>query len=52
MLVELKNGENYNGFLVDCDNWMNMVIKDVIRTERDGEAFWKMDEVYIKVHVQ
>ena len=23
MLVELKNGETYNGHLVNCDNWMN-----------------------------
>ena len=24
MLVELKNGETYNGELVSCDNWMNI----------------------------
>ena len=23
-LVELKNGETYNGHLVSCDNWMNI----------------------------
>jgi hypothetical protein len=23
-LVELKNGETYNGELVACDNWMNI----------------------------
>ena len=23
-LVELKNGETYNGHLVGCDNWMNI----------------------------
>ena len=23
-LVELKNGETYNGELVGCDNWMNI----------------------------
>ncbi|CAL4058710.1 unnamed protein product, partial [Meganyctiphanes norvegica] len=34
MLVELKNGETYNGNLVSCDNWMNINLKDVICTSR------------------
>ena len=27
MLVELKNGETYNGHLVNCDNWMNLQLR-------------------------
>lgn len=48
MLVELKNGETYNGNLVSCDNWMNINLKDVICTSRDGDKFWKMPECYIR----
>lgn len=48
MLVELKNGETYNGILVSCDNWMNISLKDVISTSRDGQIFHKMTEVYIR----
>jgi len=33
-LVELKNGETYNGHLVNCDNWMNVNLRDVICTSR------------------
>jgi len=34
MLVELKNGDTYNGHLVNCDNWMNINLRDVICTSR------------------
>lgn len=41
-LVELKNGETYNGHLVSCDNWMNINLREVICTSRvsgvQGEA--------------
>ena len=33
-LVELKNGETYNGHLVNCDTWMNIHLRDVICTSR------------------
>ena len=33
-MVELKNGDTYNGKLVNCDSWMNINLKDVIRTSR------------------
>lgn len=33
-LVELKNGETYNGHLVNCDNWMNINLREVICTSR------------------
>ena len=35
-LVELKNGETYNGHLVNCDNWMNIQLREVICTSRVG----------------
>ncbi|KAH0949992.1 hypothetical protein HN011_009264 [Eciton burchellii] len=48
MLVELKNGETYNGHLVSCDNWMNINLREVICTSRDGDKFWKMPECYVR----
>ncbi|ESN90736.1 hypothetical protein HELRODRAFT_166439 [Helobdella robusta] len=48
MLVELKNGETYNGHLVCCDAWMNINLREVICTSRDGDRFWKMPECYIR----
>ena len=47
-LIELKNGETYNGNLVACDNWMNISLRDVICTSRDGDRFWKLPEVVIR----
>ena len=49
MLVELKNGETYNGHLVSCDNWMNIHLREVICTSRDGDKFWKMAEVCLPI---
>ncbi|KHJ48096.1 LSM domain protein [Trichuris suis] len=48
MLVELKNGETYNGHLAGCDNWMNIHLRDVICTSKDGDRFWRMPEVFIR----
>lgn len=47
-LVELKNGETYNGHLVSCDTWMNINLREVICTSKDGDKFWKMPECYIR----
>jgi hypothetical protein len=33
-LVELKNGETYNGNLVNCDTWMNIHLREVICTSK------------------
>ena len=33
-LVELKNGETYNGNLVSCDTWMNLHLREVICTSK------------------
>ncbi|EOD19002.1 hypothetical protein EMIHUDRAFT_59131, partial [Emiliania huxleyi CCMP1516] len=48
MLVELKNGETFNGTLDSCDNWMNIKLKEVICTSRDGDRFWRLPEVVIR----
>lgn len=37
-LVELKNGETYNGHMVQCDSWMNVHIKEVICTSKVSPA--------------
>lgn len=47
-MIELKNGETYNGHLVSCDNWMNISLREVICTSRDGDKFWRMPECYIR----
>lgn len=46
--MELKNGETYNGHLVSCDNWMNINLREVICTSRDGDRFWKIPECYVR----
>eukprot|EP00891_Asterochloris_glomerata_P000063 jgi/Astpho2/63/Aster-04538 len=47
-LVELKSGETYNGHMVLCDSWMNVHLKEVICTSKDGDRFWRMPEAYIR----
>ncbi|OWA52096.1 putative U6 snRNA-associated Sm-like protein LSm4 [Hypsibius exemplaris] len=48
VLVELKNGETYNGQLINVDNWMNLNLKEVVCTSKDGDKFWRMGECYIR----
>ncbi|WIA37705.1 hypothetical protein OEZ86_014590 [Tetradesmus obliquus] len=48
VLVELKSGETYNGHLVNCDSWMNIHLREVICTSKDGDRFWRMPEIYIR----
>ncbi|KAE9399780.1 Sm-like ribonucleo protein, partial [Gymnopus androsaceus JB14] len=48
MLVELKNGETFNGHLVNCDNFMNITLREVYQTNPDGDKFWKLKECYIR----
>ncbi|OCF45247.1 hypothetical protein I317_00769 [Kwoniella heveanensis CBS 569] len=52
MLVELKNGVTFNGHLVECDNFMNVTLREVYQTSADGERFWKMKEMFIKGNIQ
>ena len=49
--MELKNGVTFNGHLVECDNFMNVTLREVYQTSADGEKFWKMKEMYIKGNV-
>ncbi|GBF97842.1 endonuclease [Raphidocelis subcapitata] len=48
VLIELKNGETYNGHVVTCDSWMNIHLREVICTSKDGDRFFRMPEVYIR----
>ncbi|BFZ55427.1 hypothetical protein PYCC9005_002468 [Savitreella phatthalungensis] len=48
MLVELKSGETFNGHLLQCDNYMNLTLREVIQTNRDGNKFHRLAEVYIR----
>lgn len=48
MLVELKNGETFNGHLVNCDNFMNITLREVYQTNAEGDRFWKVKECYIR----
>ena len=47
-LVELKNGETFNGHLVNCDNFMNITLREVYQTNAEGDRFWKLKECYIR----
>lgn len=42
-LVELKNGETYNGHLVNCDSWMNIHLREVICTSKVGFSWCSGD---------
>lgn len=46
--MELKNGETFNGVLASCDNWMNINLREVICTSREGDRFWRMSECYVR----
>ncbi|TFK26283.1 Sm-like ribonucleo protein [Coprinopsis marcescibilis] len=48
MLVELKNGETFNGHLVNCDNFMNITLREVYQTSAEGDRFWKLKECYVR----
>ena len=47
-MIELRNGETYNGHLAEIDFLMNIVIKDVICTSRAGDKFTRIAEVYVR----
>ena len=48
ILVELKNGDTYNGILVSCNMFMNITMTEVVCTSRNGDRFWKMPECYVR----
>ena len=47
-MVELKNGETYNGVLAGCDAWMNVHLREAICTSRDGARFTRLPEAYLR----
>merc|ERR1719271_559403 len=47
-MVELKNGETYSGVLASCDGFMNLHMRDIVCTSRDGERFWKIPECFVR----
>lgn len=47
-LVELKNGETYNGHLATCDTWMNLHLQEVVCTSRDGTRFTRLRDCYLR----
>ncbi|KAL9583527.1 MAG: hypothetical protein Q9203_005048 [Teloschistes exilis] len=51
MLVELKNGETLNGHLVNCDTWMNLTLKEVVQTNPEGTAFFRLPESKINSRI-
>ena len=48
MLVELKDGVTLNGHLIDCDTWMNVTLKEVVRTSPEGDQFFRLPEIYVR----
>jgi len=48
MMVELKNGETLNGFLINCDTWMNLTLREVTQTSAEGDKFMQLPEVYVR----
>ncbi|XXG84947.1 hypothetical protein AAC387_Pa11g0145 [Persea americana] len=34
----MKNGETYDGHLVNCGTWMNIHLREVICTSKDGQV--------------
>lgn len=48
LLVELKGGESVNGFLISCDSWMNVMLRDAVVTSADAQTFKKVPEIFLK----
>ncbi|KAH7830609.1 U6 snRNA-associated Sm-like protein LSm4 [Monocercomonoides exilis] len=51
VMIELKNGETYNGKLSSCDFLMNVTLSDVICTSKDALRFWKIESCSIRGNV-
>lgn len=53
IMVELKNGETLNGQLINCDQWMNLTLRDVIQSSANAEEFMKIPECYVRgLHIK
>ena len=51
-LVELKNGETYNGHMVQCDSWMNVHLREVICTSKVVLAGFPMCCTHTHAHAR
>ncbi|KAJ1652038.1 small nuclear ribonucleoprotein Sm D3 [Dispira simplex] len=45
--LEMKNGQTYRGKLLQAEDNMNVQLRDIIVTARDGQVS-KLDQVYIR----
>jgi U6 snRNA-associated Sm-like protein LSm4 len=53
IMVELKNGETLNGQLINCDQWMNLTLRDVIQSSANAEEFMTIPECYVRgLHIK
>lgn len=48
VMVELKSGECFNGYLSKVDYFMNIKLTEVIHTDPTGESFRRVDECFIR----
>lgn len=48
LLVELKDGTSFNGTLVNTDSYMNINLKEVTCTSKEGDRFWSIPELYVR----
>lgn len=48
MLVELKDGTTLNGMLEKVDTYMNVILKEVVETNPDGDKFTRLAEVFAR----
>lgn len=46
--VETNDGANYTGYMLACDNYMNLRISPVLHTNRFKDRSWRADECFIK----
>ncbi|TPX32456.1 hypothetical protein SmJEL517_g04470 [Synchytrium microbalum] len=45
--LELKTGATYRGKLLECEDSMNVQLRDITVTQRDGRVT-KLDQVYVR----
>jgi U6 snRNA-associated Sm-like protein LSm4 len=50
ILVELKTGGTFSGHLLLSDVWMNLHLREVVQTSREGDRFHRLAEIYIRGH--
>ena len=48
IMIQIKNGDTVNGILDNIDIFMNMKINDVTYTDKNGEKFYKANEIFIR----